>query len=92
MALQKAPSELSQNTPFYPLFSAIPESILWHNHDELLVNIYYEHRTALKNIIGCSNNLKKSVENFLAFFEKTEEKKIEEYIRKTVLEHREKKE
>jgi hypothetical protein len=60
------------------------------NH-EIAAQLYWEHREALENIIEYSTKLKTSIENFLGYFTKSEEeKKFEEYIRKSTLEWKEK--
>ena len=41
-------------------------------NDELMFKMYYEHKKALENIREYSNKVKKSIEDFQAFFENTE--------------------
>jgi len=61
------------------------------NH-EIAAQLYWEHRAALEDIIEYSTKLKNSIDNFLEYFIKTEEeKKFEEYLRKSTLEWEEKK-
>ena len=58
---------------------------------EIAAQLYWEHRAALENIIEYSTRLKNSIDNFLEYFPKSEEeKKFDEYIRKTTLARREK--